>query len=58
MTDKEPIWKGNVLYVWSDMYKSYIANYSIPIHQIICRGMSIDEWKEMMGLDKYEELEE
>lgn len=56
MTKKSPIWKGNVLYVWSEYYNSYVANYSIPIHQIMCSGMSIDEWKEMMGLDKYEEL--
>ena len=58
MTDREPFWKGNVLYAWSDIYKLYIANYTLPIHQILLSGMSIDEWKEMTGLDKYKELEE
>lgn len=58
MTDKKPFWKGDILYVWSDIHKSYIANYSLPIYLIMGSGMNIDEWKEMTGLDKYEELEE
>ena len=57
MTEKQPVWKDNILYVWSDLYKSYVANYVLPIHQIMRSKMSIDEWKEMMGLDKYEVIE-
>ena len=57
MTKKQPVWKDGVLYVWSEYYKSYVANYVLPIHQIMCSGMSIGEWKKMMGLDKYEVIE-
>ena len=31
MTEKPPIWKNGILYVWSKYYKSYIANYC-PSH--------------------------
>lgn len=57
MTEKQPFWKGNVLYVWSDYYNSYVANYSIPIHQIHYFGVSIEEWKKRVGLDKYKVIE-
>ena len=57
MTEKPPIWKGNTLYVWSEYYNSYVANYSIPIHQLLYFGKSVEEWKKMFGLDKYEVIE-
>ena len=57
MTEKQPVWKGNVLYVWSDYHNSYVANYSVPIHQIHHFGVSIEEWKKMVGLDKYKVIE-
>ena len=57
MTEKQPFWKNNILWVWSEYYNSYIANYGLPINQILCTGMSISDWKEMMGLDKYEVIE-
>ena len=28
---KEPIWKDGILWVWSEYYNSYVANYS-PLH--------------------------
>ena len=33
MTEKSPIWKNGILYVWSDYYKHYIANYC-PSHYL------------------------
>ena len=57
MTEKPPVWKGNVLCVWSEHYNSYVANYSIPIHQLLYFGKSVEEWKKMFGLDKYGVIE-
>lgn len=57
MTEKPPVWKGNILYVWSEHNNSYVANYSIPIHQLLYFGKSVEEWKKMFGLDKYKVIE-
>ena len=57
MTEKQPVWKDGVLYVWSKHYKAYVANYVLPIHRIMHSKMSVEEWKKMVGLDKYEEIE-
>lgn len=58
MTEKEPFWKGNILYVWSDYYQSYIANYSIPLYPRVATGISTKEWKRIIGLDNIKELSE
>lgn len=57
MTEKQSVWKGGVLYVWSEYYKAYVANYVLPIHQIMCSKRSVEEWKKMVGLDKYKVIE-
>ena len=57
MTEKQPVWKDGILWVWNDLYKRYVANYCLPIHQIIGSGMTVKEWKKMMGLDKYKVIE-
>ena len=41
MTEKQPVWKDGTLWVWSDLYKRYVANYCLPIHQIIGSGMTV-----------------
>lgn len=57
MTEKQPVWKYGMLWVWSDYYKRYVANYVLPLHRIMCSGMTVEEWKKMMGLDKYKVIE-
>lgn len=33
MTDKKPFWKNGILYVYSEYYKRYVANYC-PSHYL------------------------
>ena len=43
MTEKQPVWKDGILWVWSEHYQRYIANYA-PSHYLTLamRGVTID----------------
>lgn len=58
MTKKESFWKGSILYVWSNYYQSYIANYSISLYPRVIGGISTKEWKKIMGLDSIKDVKE
>lgn len=40
--DKKPFWKNKVLYVWSDYYNTYVANYA-PSHYMLLGSRGIED---------------
>lgn len=51
MNDKKPFWKNQILYVWSEYFDCYVANYSPSHYMLLGLSLSFDEFKDLMNMD-------